>query len=77
MSLFLANSPLTAVASMAEDATQLRRLSSQIQQALTGSAMLRLPEQDLHIGPYRYDAAERARGLRDVYTQLQGMCGVS
>lgn len=75
--ILLPTFPCPAVASLAEDGSQLRRLLGQIQQALHGSSLLQLPEQDQRIGPYHYDAAERARGLSQVYTQLQGMCSVS
>lgn len=65
------------MASLAEDGAQLQRLLSQIQQALHGSSLQQLPQEDQCIGPYRYDAAERARGLSQVYTKLQQMGGVS
>ncbi|PRW59310.1 Cell division cycle-associated 7 [Chlorella sorokiniana] len=64
------------VASLAEDGAQLQRLLSQIQQALHGSSLQQLPQEDQCIGPYRYDAAERARGLSQVYTKLQQMGGL-
>lgn len=65
------------MASLAEDGSQLQCLLGKIRLALHGSSLEQLPDRDQRIGPYHYNATERARGLSQVYTQLQGMCNVS
>lgn len=45
--------------------------------ALQGSSLQPLPTTDVRIGAYSYDAAERARGVHEVYARLEATYTVS